>query len=149
MRNDYQAEEDNRKRNELLAQRWSFRGSGDCRGHWRNGRTSSGGGGEREDTKTVSEVYEYTTCYWLKAFLVNCIFPMIALWMAPLNENDSPIFLFWRRDGITATTRKEKKKPCYQRKRGRRAPKTVNTCQGHAQHQHPENSHCLELHPSE
>lgn len=57
-------------------------------------------GSEWKDKKTVNEVYEYTTCYWLKAFLVNCIFPMIALWLALLNENYGRIFLFfWRRAG--------------------------------------------------
>lgn len=52
-------------------------------------------GSEREDKKMVNEVYEYTTCYWLTAFLVNCIFPMIASWLALLNENYPPILLFF------------------------------------------------------
>lgn len=63
MRNNYQVGEDNSKRNELLAQRWSLRGSGDYRGHWRNGRTESGEGRERKDKKTVKQVYEYTRRY--------------------------------------------------------------------------------------
>lgn len=33
-------------------------------------------------------VWIHTTWYWLKAFPVNCIFLMIVLWDAVLNEND-------------------------------------------------------------
>lgn len=115
----YEVGEDNRTRNELLPQRRGLAGSGNygdlAEGHWRNGRMSSERGSEWKDKKTVNELYEYTTCYWLKAFLVNCIFPKIALWIAPLNENYSD-FSFWRRDVRHRHYRKGKNKDILSKK---------------------------------
>lgn len=46
--------------------------------------------GARESKDSwVDERGVYTTCYWLKAFGVNCIFPVIALWIAAVNENNT------------------------------------------------------------